>query len=163
MDENLFMDIKLFIESHLHVNSALSFNNWFDKELYYLENEKVMLQELSEFLIQKYNIFYTEEDLFSMMKFFLLYPKEIPVELRYLPWEILKILLNIFEEEKREFYIWLCFEKNLDVATLNKYLQEDLYEKFLYCFHNYYHQDSFAKEEYSQLLDYVIVLLPRIV
>ena len=66
-----------------------------------------------------------------MQKLYLMYPKEPPEDLLGLSWGHIKLLLNLCEEQKRNFYIELCLQKNLSVKDLKKYLLEDLYEKCL--------------------------------
>lgn len=114
----------LFKESEAH-------RGWFSCRAYFLEQNDLFLSEVLKELEKEYPGIYDKEELFYMQKLYLMYPKEPPTDLLCLSWEHIKLLLNICEEQKRNFYIQLCLQKNLQVEDLKKYLLEDLYEKCL--------------------------------
>lgn len=114
----------LFKESENH-------RGWFSCRAYFLEQNDLFLNEALKELEKEYPGIYDKEELFYMQKLYLMYPKEPPEDLLCLSWEHIKLLLNLCEEQKRNFYIELCLQKNLSVKDLKKYLLEDLYEKCL--------------------------------
>ena len=163
MNENIYKDIELFIKTHLFLDEVPEFNDWYEKELFYQKVEEDLLKQLSEYLKEKYSDFYNLDNLHHIMKLFLLYPDGLPEVLNTLSWDITKILLDIFNEEKREFYIDLCYENSLDVPTLKKYLNDQIYEKFLYCLATYYDSSSMRDLDYHDLINKVITIANRIV
>ena len=163
VNDNILQDIELFIKTHLFLEKVPEFKDWYEKELYYMNIENNLLKELSEFLKDKYSDFYDLDNLKHITKLFLLYPDGLPSLLNDLTWDITKILLDIFDEDKREFYINLCYEKNLSVSTLKKYLNNEIYEKFLYCLATYYEKEEMNSNDYSDLIDKVITICERII
>ena len=163
MNENILMDIELFIKNNLHLKKVPKFKDWYDKELFYMNLENKLLKKLSKFLKEKYSDFYDLDNLNHITKLFLLYPEGLPKILNDLSWDITKILLDIFDEDKREFYMNLCYEKNLSVPTLKKYLNEEIYEKFLYCLTTYYEKEKLDSKDFYELIDKVIKVSKRII
>ncbi len=163
MDENILKDIELFIKNRLFLDEVPEFKDWYDKELFYMNIENNLLKELSEFLKEKYSDFYDLDNLNHITKLFILYPDGLPKILNELSWDITKILLDIFDEDKREFYMNLCYEKNLSVPSLKKYLGEEIYEKFLYCLATYYEKEKLDSKDYYDLIDKVIKVSKRII
>ena len=163
MDENIIMDIELFIKNHLFLDEVPKFKDWYEKEVFYQNVEDNLLKQLSEYLMEKYDDFYSLDNLRHIMKLFLLYPDGLPETLKMLNWDLTKILLDIFNEEKREFYMDLCFENNLDVSTLKQYLNQEIYEKFLYCLATYYDSESLDNLDYYDLISKVITISKRII
>ncbi len=163
MNENILTDIELFIKNNLLLDEVPEFKDWYEKEVFYLQLENKLLNDLSTFLKDKYGDFYSVDNLNHITKLFLLYPNGLPKILNELPWDIVKILLDIFNEDKREFYLNLCYEKNLDVPTLKKYLNDQIYEKFLYCLTTYYEKETFDSHEYYDLIAKVINISKRII
>ncbi len=159
MNENILADIEIFINAHLSLKDDLSFSNWYDKECYYMQVENDLLEKLSEFLIKKYDSFYTVENLKKMQKLYILYPDNLPYKVEHLPWNVTCVLVEIFDDDKREFYINLCYQKKLDRQMLVYYLQHELYEKYLYCVATYC--DGFS--DYDLLVDQVIHICERII
>ena len=160
MDENILEDIELFIKTHMFLDEVPEFKDWYEREIFLQNIEEDLLKQLSDYLMKKYNDFYNLDNLRHITKLFLLYPEGLPETLKSLNWDITKILLDIFNEEKREFYMDLCYEKDLNVPTLKKYLNEEIYEKFLYCLAVYYENE---KVNYQDLIDKVITISNRII
>ena len=160
MDENILEDIELFIKTHMFLDEVPEFKDWYEREVFLQNIEEDLLKQLSDYLMKKYNDFYNLDNLRHITKLFLLYPEGLPETLKSLNWDITKILLDIFNEEKREFYMDLCYEKDLNVPTLKKYLNEEIYEKFLYCLAVYYENE---KVNYKDLIDKVITISNRII
>lgn len=65
-----------------------------------------------------------------MQKFYLLYPNEIPAKVCSLSYEHIKILINICNSDKRNFYTDMCIYFSWDTKTLKRYILNDVYEKF---------------------------------
>ena len=66
-----------------------------------------------------------------MQKLYLLYPDTLPKKLLSLPWELIKIILNLYSVEKRKFYTDLALQFQWDSSKLEFYILNDLYEKYL--------------------------------
>lgn len=163
MNDNLIKDIELFIQNHLVLDKKIQFNDWYEEEMYYVKVEDKLLKDLSKFLRKKYNKFYTVENLKKFQKLYLLFPHGLPYEISNLPWNITEILLDIFNDEKRDFYIDLCYEKNLDKKTLIYYLNHELYEKFIFITAKHYAKEKLDKVKYDTILNQVINLCERII
>ncbi len=163
MNENIIEDIEIFIKNHLLLKKIPKFKNWYDKEIFWQNVEEDLLKELSVFLQKKYSEFYTLDNLQYISKLFLLYPNGLPKKLNELNWDITKIILSIFSEQKRTFYINLCYEKKFDISTLKKYLNEEIYEKYCYCLSKYYKNKNLSKKEYYDLIDKVFSISKRII
>ncbi len=103
--------------------------DWYEKRKYFIEQNHILLENVSKKLSEKYENSFTAEDFFFMQKLYLLYPDCCPKKLLSLSWDNVKTILSLCEVEKRKFYTDVCFVKNLDVDTLRKYILNDLYEK----------------------------------
>lgn len=106
-------------------------HGWYEKRKYFLEQNEAFLKKVQKELNKKYENTYTIDDLFSMQKLFFLYPEEPPMDLLELSWENIKVLLNLCDATKRQFYINICTFKNMDTKTLETYILNDFYEKVL--------------------------------
>ena len=163
MNEDIFKDIKLFIQTHYILDENKKFNTWYQEGKYHMKKENKLIKKLSKFLINKYGDFYTCFNLKKMIKLYLLYPMGLPDDIKILPWELILILVEIFDEDKRDFYVFLCNRKKLNSKTLSKYLSYDIYEKFIYTLDTYYNNDDFAKLDFDKIIDEVIYLQERII
>lgn len=98
-----------------------------------------------------------------MKKLYLLYPEGLPLEFHSLSFELITILIDIYDEEKRNFYIDACLYFKWRPYQLKCYLLKDIYEKFLYCMAEYYQNIFLNIEEYKRLLKDVVQLESRII
>ncbi len=112
--------------------SEISPDNWYESRKFFLEKNSIFLEQIKQKIEDKFQEEISSEDLFYMQKLFLIYPDYIPKKLLSLPWNLIKILLNICDVDKRKFYIDLCIQEELDAATLTKYILNDVYEKSIY-------------------------------
>ena len=155
MNENIILDIKTFINSYQKM--ILPDNiDWFKRKEKYYNYLQKLLKNLDVYLKNKYEINYSELELKEMIKLYLLYPDDLPYKLKDLSWNIIKIIIKIFDEDKRDFYIDLCYFKNINENTLLFYLKNDIYEKFLYFLSKNDKYEYFTALDYSYFLDRVI-------
>ena len=106
-------------------------HNWYQKRKSFLEKNARFLKSVRQEVFEKYNEDYLEDELFAMQKLYLLYPDTLPKKLLSLPWEIIKIILNLYSIDKRKFYTDLSFQFQWDSTKLEFYILNDLYEKYL--------------------------------
>ncbi len=106
-------------------------DNWYESRHFFLNKNQFFLEKVKEKMECKFDTIVSVEELFYMQKMFLIYPSYIPKKLLKLPWEHIKILLDLCSEEKRKFYIDLCYDKKLSVEILKEYILNDIYEKSL--------------------------------
>lgn len=109
-----------------------SFNNYLDKKAYLKEQNDIIIKEISPLLVKKFGNKYNEEELFYMQKLYLLYPENLENDILKLPWNFIKIVLDLFNEEKRQFYIDNCLKYNWSLEELKEYIRQDVYEKYKY-------------------------------
>ena len=67
-----------------------------------------------------------------MQKLYMLYPDNPPNDLLGLPWDCVKVIINILSVEKRTFYINACQKYSWDVRKLRYYIVCDLFEKYIF-------------------------------
>jgi len=103
--------------------------DWYHSRKDFLKQNDSFLELVSEKHYEKTQIMYDKEELFMMQKLYLLYPNNPPEKLLSLSWEHIKVILNLCEKEKRDFYTELCILSKIDVSLLKKYILNDLYEK----------------------------------
>ena len=106
-------------------------NNWYQKRKSFLEKNTRFLKSVRQEVLKKYDEDYVEDELFAMQKLYLLYPDTLPKKLLSLPWELIKIILNLYSVEKRKFYTDLALQFQWDRSKLEFYILNDLYEKYL--------------------------------
>ena len=136
LTEDMVKYLKDIIPETLKENPSLfeskdSPNNWYDSREFFLKTNQIFLEKIKHKLEAKFRKEISLEELFCMQKLFLIYPDYIPKKLLSLPWDTIKIILNLCEPEKRKFYTDLSLEKKLDASTLIKYILNDVYEKTL--------------------------------
>ncbi len=78
-----------------------------------------LLKIWAEKLTEEYGKGYTYANLARFRQFYLCFPIFAPVE-RILNWTIIKVILPIKNENKRNYYINLCLENNLSRRELEK-------------------------------------------
>ena len=89
-----------------------------------------------------------------MQKLYLLYPNTLPHKLLSLPWELIKIILNLYSADKRIFYTDLVLQFQWDCSTLEFYILNDLYEKYFSFVSGINDSQSFPnKKVISELLE----------
>lgn len=126
---------------------------WYACRAYFLSQNQLFLEEVLKELDKEYPGIYDTNELFYMQKLYLMYPKKPPEALLSLSWEHIKILLDLCNEQKRNFYIELCLAKNLSKEELKIFILGDLYEKCLLA-----NKERGAYErDYSHLDDLLIV------
>ena len=103
--------------------------DWYKRRVYYLEYNKKILEKLSKMIKEKFDITYTYQELYSMQKLFLMYPDRVPKKLLSLSWDMIQIILQLCDREKRDFYVDMCIREQWSYSELKKYILEDLYEK----------------------------------
>ena len=149
--------------------------DWYEKRKFFLDQNQFFLKEVEnkdtltinhlpnyikevekEMKRQKKGTLSSEE-LFFMQKLFLIYPDHISKKLLSLPWETIKILLNLCQEEKRNVYIDLCVKKKLDSHTLEMYILNDLYEKMLLIMQEVKDYEVVTSSEF---LDQILTIYP---
>lgn len=134
-DNKLLEEIENLLPEIIKSDLPFIINNsdsWWDSIKTEYQNNKVLLEFIRDKMSKKYKETYEEEELINMQKLYLLYPNKIPDELLSCPWDIIKIILNIFNNEKRMFYLKIYQKYNLKKDELEKYILHDLYEKYLY-------------------------------
>ena len=87
-----------------------------------------LLKTWAEKLTKEYGKGYTYANLARFRQFYLCFPIFAPVE-RILNWTIIKVLLPIKNENKRNYYINLCLENNLSRRELEKEIKNNSYER----------------------------------
>ncbi|HIR74876.1 TPA: hypothetical protein IAB95_05210 [Candidatus Ventrenecus avicola] len=105
--------------------------DWYHRRKYFLDKNSKFLYNVRREVKEKYDEDYSEAELFAMQKLYLLYPDTLPKKLLSLPWEIIKIILNLYSIDKRKFYTDLALEYQWDESKLEFYILNDLYEKYL--------------------------------
>ncbi len=152
------MAIKTYLNTYPKIRKIKT-TDWFIREKNYLNYEKQLVDNLTNHLNKKYNIQISSNDLHHFLKFTYLYEQNFPFELKILSWPIIKRLLDIYDNEKRKFYINLCYQKNLSLKKLNEYLSIDLYEKYLFGIQKYLDANvslnDLAKEKF---IDKIIII-----
>lgn len=107
--------------------------NFLDKRICFSKRNTEILGKLSHKLSEETNSKNcSESELWQMEKIYLLYPEHLPEKLQKLPWDQVKILINILSEEKREFYVDDCLRYSWDNDTLKEYILNDLFEKYIF-------------------------------
>lgn len=164
MNETIFTDIKMYLNRHAKIKNLPTFQTWYEKERFFMKWEEKVLRGLADFLSQKYGDFYQLSTLKKMKKLFLLYPDALLDAFTHLSWNHILVLIDIFDEDKREFYISLCCQEKLSVSRLKYYIHQDLYEKCLYCYATYYSEDPIGSlKEYQYFLRQVMSVVERII
>ncbi len=135
------------------------FHDWYEAHEYFWNQNQIFLKEVVKELHEKYQENYSAEELFYMQKLYLMYPLKVPKKLLSLPWEQVKILLDLCNVKKRNFYISLCYEKRIDEHSLQLYLLNDLYEKALILKKKNQEKLSFTSKEF---LDKLLNIYPII-
>lgn len=112
-------------------SEKFSKKNWYQRRKRFLEKNRKFLQSVRQEVKEKFGEDYLEDELFSMQKLYLLYPETLPKKLLSLPWESIKVILNLYSIDKRKFYIDLALQYQWDQDVLEFYILNDLYEKYL--------------------------------
>ena len=107
-------------------------DDWYTRRMAFLAKNKLFLEKLVAEMPEKFKDLADFNEFFLMQKLYFLYPSHPPLRILSLPWDVIKILLEIFEKDKREFYVELCLAKQLDASELVQYLVKDIYEKVCY-------------------------------
>ena len=89
-----------------------------------------LIRDYSEKLTELYGKGYDYRNLFRMKQLYLCYPKVHALR-GQLNWTILKLLLPIKNENKRNYYINSCIEHNFSVRQLNNYVRSNAYERLI--------------------------------
>jgi len=127
--------------------------NWYLKRKYFLEENEEFLELVSKELET------TKEELFYMQKLFLEYPISPPERLLSISWENIKCILDLCEEEKRKFYIDVCYFNEIEEKKLKELIQKDLYEKVLVILTEIKENKSAPSQDF---LDKILEILPMI-
>ncbi len=130
------------------------FVDYLEQKEYLKEQNEIVLNEIAKDLVPHFGNSYNKKELFYMQKLYLLYPNKEEIDLLDLSWEHIKIILNIFDKNKRLFYINICLKKNLDVKKLKNYLLMDLYEKYFFVKEKYQQQD-FSLDKLIELANFI--------
>ena len=88
-----------------------------------------LIKEWSVNLTQNYGKGYNYTNLSRFRQFYLLFPKLAPVA--QLSWTNITILLPIKDENKRNYYINLCIERNLSKRQLLEEIKSNSYERLV--------------------------------
>ncbi len=88
-----------------------------------------LIKEWSVNLTQNYGKGYNYTNLSRFRQFYLLFPKLAPVA--QLSWTNITILLPIKDENKRNYYINLCIERNLSKRQLLEEIKSSNYERLV--------------------------------
>lgn len=88
-----------------------------------------LIKKWSEKLTKLYGSNYSERSLREMRQFYLVYPKWHPVDA--ISWSNIKKIISIKDENKRNYYINLCIEKNLSKRELIQAIKDNNYERLL--------------------------------
>lgn len=89
-----------------------------------------LIKEWSEKYTKKYGKGYSASNLKYMRQFYLLFPNRHPMG-DQLSWSHYRILFPIKEENKRNYYINLCLERNLSKRELLTEIKSNSYERLL--------------------------------
>ena len=127
------------------------YQDYLEQKEYIQEQNKIILEELSSKLVERFGDQYVASELFLMQKLFLLYPKKSPTDLLSLSWEHVKFLLNIFDKKERAFYIQECLQRNWDLEKLKEMYFQDTYKKYNYVAKQYRHK-SFSMDLFYKVL-----------
>ena len=90
-----------------------------------------LLKKWSEKLTKEYGKGYTYANLARFRQFYLCFPIFAPLG-RILTWTIIRTILPIKDENKRNYYINLCLENNLSKRELEKEIKSNSYERLEY-------------------------------
>ncbi len=107
-------------------------DEWYTNRMAFLTKNKLFLEKLVAEMPEKFINYGDVNEFFLMQKLYFLYPSHPPKKMLSLSWDVIKILLEIFEKDKREFYVELCLAKQLKASELVLYLVKDIYEKVYY-------------------------------
>lgn len=88
-----------------------------------------LIKEWSSKLTNLYGNNYSERSLREMRQFYLVYPKWRPPGA--ISWSNIKKIISIKDENKRNYYINLCIEKNLSKRELIQAIKDNSYERLL--------------------------------
>lgn len=88
-----------------------------------------LIKEWSEKLVNLYGNSYNYSNLNRFRQFYILFPIIAP--LGQLSWTIIKTILPIKDENKRNYYINLCITRNLSKRELINEIKSDAYERLL--------------------------------
>ncbi len=88
-----------------------------------------LIKEWSVILTRNYGKGYNYTNLSRFRQFYLLFPKLAPVA--QLSWTNITILLPIKDENKRNYYINLCIERNLSKRQLLEEIKSNNYERLV--------------------------------
>ena len=89
-----------------------------------------LIKEYSIKLTGEYGKGYDYKNLFRMRQLYLSFPKVATVW-RQLNWSIIKLILPIKNENKRNYYINSCIEHNFSVRQLRDYIKTNAYERLV--------------------------------
>lgn len=98
---------------------------------YKAEYGKSVISSLSKELTQKYGKGYSQRNLFNMVKFYEVFPKEEILQTlsAKLSWSHLVKLISLEDNIKRDFYITMCINERWSVRTLTDRINSMLYER----------------------------------
>jgi len=122
---------------------------WYEQRVFFLKSNSVFLDKIFLELGDEIKE-YSKEDLFYMQKLFLLYPDHAPKKLLSLSWHHIKILLNLYSLEKRNFYTDMCIRFHWNEDTLEFYILNDLYEKNIALIQEVQDYNIINQEEFLQ-------------
>ena len=125
-----------------------------EQKKYLKEQNELILNELSNELVPRFGESYRSSELFMMQKLYLLYPRKVPKKLLELSWEHIKVLLNLFSDEERKFYIECCLIEKWSVEKLKEAILKDVYEKYYYV-KKVYGKHGFDFHNFKEVLDFV--------
>ena len=94
--------VQKILKEHPLLFQDMISDHWYLKRKKFLDKNEVFLELLQKELNQDV---FELDDALMMQKLYLLYPTEPPILLLSLPWDVMKLLLNICDEKKRKFYI----------------------------------------------------------
>lgn len=106
--------------------------NYFDQRIYLWQKNQMFLNEVIKKIPDSFKKKYSIRELYCMQKLYMLYPNDPPNDLLRLPWDCVKVIINILSVEKRTFYINACKKYSWDVRKLRYYIVCDLFEKYLF-------------------------------
>ena len=106
--------------------------NYFDQRIYLWQKNQMFLNEVIKKIPDSFKKKYSVKELYCMQKLYVLYPDNPPNDLLGLPWDCVKVIINILSVEKRSFYINACKKYSWNVRELRYYIVCDLFEKYKY-------------------------------